>query len=93
MTTDKRRKRQLQEGTTQWQELAGLKAKYRYTALLHQRSGELEIDLLRLLRTHQAALNKTISEHTHPDFAVARHKEWALTDTLISLLEKANKRH
>jgi hypothetical protein len=44
MTTDKRRKRQLQEQTTQWQELASLKAKYRYAALLHQRSGELEID-------------------------------------------------
>jgi hypothetical protein len=44
--------------------------------------------LLRLLRTHQAALNKTISEHTHPDFAVALHEEWALTDTLISLLEE-----
>jgi hypothetical protein len=44
MTTDKRRKWQLRERTTQWQELASLKAKYRYAALLHQRSGQLEID-------------------------------------------------
>jgi len=44
MTTDKRQKRQLRERTTQWQELASLKAKYRYAALLHQRSGQLEID-------------------------------------------------
>jgi hypothetical protein len=44
MTTDKRQKRQLRERTTRWQELASLKAKYRYAALLHQRSGELEID-------------------------------------------------
>lgn len=44
MKNEKRRTRQLPERTTRWPELASLKARYRYAALEHHRSGELEID-------------------------------------------------
>jgi len=44
MRNEKRGTRQLPERTARWQELTSLKAKYRYVALEHHRSGELEID-------------------------------------------------
>jgi len=44
MRNEKQGTRQLPERTARWQELTSLKAKYRYAALEHHRSGELEID-------------------------------------------------
>jgi hypothetical protein len=44
MRNEKRGTGQPRERITRWQELASLQAKYRYAALEHHRSGELEID-------------------------------------------------
>ena len=44
MRNEKRGTRQRPARITRWQELASLQAKYRYAALEHHRSGELEID-------------------------------------------------
>ena len=44
MRNEERRTRQTRERITRWEDLASLKARYRYAALVHQRSGELEID-------------------------------------------------